>query len=197
MTKLVSQLSGGEAQRLSLALLVSSDSNVLILDEPTNHLDLESREALEDALARFGGSLLLVSHDRAMLEAVGTRTVAVEDRKLRVFNGGWSEYRDREAEQAEQERARAAVPGTVPGTGEAPRGKEARRARAQARAAVADVRKLEDEIEAAEAALAELEEELADPAAWSDPRTSAKSTRRHDAAKAKVRELTERWEALD
>ena len=106
-----------------------------------------------------------------MLEAVGTRTVAVEDHKLRVFNGGWSEYREREAEQAEQERARS-VPGTVPGTGEeAPRGKEARRARAQERAAVADVRKLENEIEAAEHALAELEEELSDPAAWSDPRT--------------------------
>ncbi len=197
VTKLVTQLSGGEAQRLSLALLVSSASNVLILDEPTNHLDLESREALEDALARFTGSLLLVSHDRAMLEAVGTRTVAVEDHKLRVFNGGWSEYREREAEQAEQERARASVPGTVPGTGEeAPRGKEARRARAQERAAVADVRKLENEIEAAEKALRELEEELSDPAAWSDPRTSAKSTRRHDAAKEKVKELIERWEAL-
>ncbi len=79
----------------------------------------------------------------------------------------------------------------------AQRGKEARRARAQARAAVADVRKLEDQVEAAEAELAALEEELADPAAWSDPRTSAKSTRRHDAAKAKVRELTERWESLN
>ncbi len=197
VTKLVTQLSGGEAQRLSLALLVSSDSNVLILDEPTNHLDLESREALEDALARFGGSLLLVSHDRAMLEAVGTRTVAVEDQKLRVFNGGWSEYREREAEQAEQERARSAVPGTVPGPGaEAPRGKEARRVRAQERAAVADVRKLENEIEAAEASLAKLEEELSDPSAWSDARIAAKSTRRHDAAKERVRELTERWEAL-
>ena len=203
VTKLVTQLSGGEAQRLSLAILVSSDSNVLILDEPTNHLDLESREALEEALARFGGSLLLVSHDRAMLEAVGTRTVAVEDRKLRVFNGGWSEYREREAEQAELDR-RGQTPQTTLtslGNGEgsdpsALRGKEARRARAQERAAVADVRKLEDQIEAAEAALVKLEEELSDPSAWSDPRTSAKSTRRHDAAKLKVRELTERWEAL-
>ena len=108
--KLVSQLSGGEAQRLSLAILVSSNSNVLILDEPTNHLDLESREALEDALARFAGTLLLVSHDRAMLEAVGTRTVAVEDRKLRVFLGGWAEYREREAEEAEAERTAGSGP---------------------------------------------------------------------------------------
>src|SRR4051812_45879507 len=66
-------LSGGERRRLSLAILVSSGSNVLILDEPTNHLDLESREALEDALRSFQGSLLLVTHDRALLDAVGTR----------------------------------------------------------------------------------------------------------------------------
>ena len=191
VTKLVSQLSGGEAQRLSLAILVSSDANVLILDEPTNHLDLESREALEDALARFGGTLLLVSHDRALLEAVGTRTVAVEDRKLRVFLGGWSEYREQEEEQA----ARDAEPGTTGRAKQPERGREARRARAQARAEVADVRKLENEIEAAEATLRELEEELADPAAWSDPRTSARSTKRHDEAKEKLRTLTERWEA--
>src|SRR5204862_6015545 len=85
-------LSGGERRRLSLAILVASDANVLILDEPTNHLDLESREALEDALQSFPGSLLLVSHDRALLDAVGSRTVAVEDYTLRSYVGGWPEY---------------------------------------------------------------------------------------------------------
>jgi ATP-binding cassette subfamily F protein 3 len=85
-------LSGGERQRLSLAMLVSSGANVLILDEPTNHLDLESREALEDALRAFQGSVLLVSHDRALLDAVGTRTVAIEDGTLRSYVGGWAEY---------------------------------------------------------------------------------------------------------
>ena len=72
-------LSGGERRRLSLAILVSSGANVLILDEPTNHLDLDAREALEDALSSFGGAVLLVSHDRALLDAVGTRTFALED----------------------------------------------------------------------------------------------------------------------
>jgi ATP-binding cassette subfamily F protein 3 len=91
-------LSGGERRRLSLAILVASGANVLILDEPTNHLDIESREALEDALQSFEGALLLVSHDRALLEAVGTRTVAVIDGTLRSFEGGWQEYvRAREA----------------------------------------------------------------------------------------------------
>ena len=66
-------LSGGERRRLSLAILVNSGANLLILDEPTNHLDLESREALETALASFPGSLLLVSHDRALLDAIGSR----------------------------------------------------------------------------------------------------------------------------
>ncbi|MDP2713105.1 MAG: ABC-F family ATP-binding cassette domain-containing protein [Solirubrobacteraceae bacterium] len=85
-------LSGGERRRLSLAILVASGANVLILDEPTNHLDIESREALEDALLSFEGALLLVSHDRALLEAVGTRTVAVMDGTLRSYEGGWQEY---------------------------------------------------------------------------------------------------------
>src|SRR6202023_468293 len=85
-------LSGGERRRLSLAILVRSGANVLILDEPTNHLDIESREALEDALRAFGGAVLLVSHDRALLDAVGTRTIAVEDGALRSYLGGWAEY---------------------------------------------------------------------------------------------------------
>jgi ATP-binding cassette subfamily F protein 3 len=87
-------LSGGERRRLSLAVLVGAvhTPNVLILDEPTNHLDIESREALEDALRGFEGAILLVSHDRALLDAVGTRTVAVEDHALRSYEGGWPEY---------------------------------------------------------------------------------------------------------
>ncbi len=85
-------LSGGERQRLLLAILVTSGANVLILDEPTNHLDIESREALEDALRGYAGAILLVSHDRALLEAVGTRTVAIHDHGLHSYVGGWPEY---------------------------------------------------------------------------------------------------------
>ena len=73
--KSLSDISGGEQRRLSLAMLVASGANCLILDEPTNHLDIESREALEDALTAFEGALILVSHDRALLEAVGSRTL--------------------------------------------------------------------------------------------------------------------------
>jgi ATP-binding cassette subfamily F protein 3 len=98
--KALDVLSGGERRRLSLAILVASGANVLILDEPTNHLDLESREALEQALREFAGALLLVSHDRALLDAVGTRTIAFEDGALRSYMGGWPEYvRERERER--------------------------------------------------------------------------------------------------
>src|SRR3954467_8167230 len=110
-------LSGGERRRLSLAILVHSGANVLILDEPTNHLDLESREALEAALQVFPGSLLLISHDRALLDAVGSRTIAVEGRTLHSYVGGWPEYLRGREERAEAERtakrakpAKAAAP---------------------------------------------------------------------------------------
>ena len=91
--KTLGDISGGEAQRLALAILVNSNSNLLILDEPTNHLDVESREALEEALQAFGGTLLLVSHDRALLEAVGNRTLVFENSALKSHPGGWVEYR--------------------------------------------------------------------------------------------------------
>src|SRR6266568_9079668 len=90
--KAVSVLSGGERRRLALAVTVASGANFLVLDEPTNHLDLESREALEGALEAFPGTLLLVSHDRALLDAVAERTLAIEERALAPYDGGWADY---------------------------------------------------------------------------------------------------------
>jgi len=195
-------LSGGERQRLSLAILVHSGANVLILDEPTNHLDVESREALEEALEGFPGSVLLVSHDRALLDAVGSRTVAVEDGTLHSYDGGWADYlRMREERRALEEAATAAgtkadktattakaKPRTANGNGAA---KPAR-----SKNAIREAQKLEREIEAAEAALQLLEQELADPAAWSDPDRAADSTERHTAAKRAVEELYARYERV-
>jgi ATP-binding cassette, subfamily F, member 3 len=104
-------LSGGERRRLALAVLVASEANVLILDEPTNHLDIDSREALEDALRGFPGAILLISHDRALLDAVGTRTIAVEDAALHSYAGGWPEYsRVREA-RAQERSSKPRAPG--------------------------------------------------------------------------------------
>ena len=182
-------LSGGERQRLSLAILVHSGANVLILDEPTNHLDLESREALEDALQQFQGALLLISHDRALLDAVGTRTVAVEDQTLHSYVGGWPEYVRVREERAEAERT---AKRSKPAPAAPPTPKPAARSKNE----VARAKKLEAEIEAAEAALAALEAELADPTAWNDPRSAAKSTARHAEAKRALEDLYSRWEAV-
>ncbi len=181
-------LSGGERRRLSLAILVQSGANLLILDEPTNHLDLESREALEQALNEFTGSLLLVSHDRALLDAVGKRTVAIEDRTLRSYLGGWPEYvRVREERAREATAAKAARP--------APASRKPSRPRA-ANPNPREQERLEREIEAAEASLRALEEELSDPAAWSTPQRTATATARHEEAKRAVEELYARWERL-
>ena len=99
--KAVSVLSGGERRRLALAVTVASGANFLVLDEPTNHLDLESREALEAALDAFPGTVLLVSHDRALLDAIAERTLAIEDGELRAYDGGWAELlRVREEREA-------------------------------------------------------------------------------------------------
>src|SRR3954462_15210722 len=84
-TKPVAVLSGGERRRLALALVVASGANLLVLDEPTNHLDLESREALEAALEAFPGTVLLVTHDRALLDAVSGRVLAIEDGRLVAY----------------------------------------------------------------------------------------------------------------
>jgi ATP-binding cassette subfamily F protein 3 len=202
-------LSGGERRRLSLAVLVQSGANVLILDEPTNHLDLESREALEEALRAFTGSLLLVSHDRALLDAVGTRTIAFEDRALRSYVGGWPEYvRVREERRRSGDRAGIAATAKPPASerpaGERPASKkppanERRRSarhRSDKPSEPRGQRGIEQQIEAAEAALRALEDELADPASWSNPGASARSSERHAEAKRRVDDLYRRWESI-
>ena len=187
-------LSGGERRRLSLAILVASGANVLILDEPTNHLDIDAREALEDALSAFDGSVLLVSHDRALLDAVGTRTFAIEDRTLRSYQGGWAEYsrvreERREAESAAKRAAASKLKPAKPKAGGRPK------PAGPSKNAVRRAAELEREVEKAEAALRALEDELADPSAWASPTSSERATERHAAAKRAVDEAYARWEA--
>lgn len=209
-------LSGGEHKRLGLAVLVASGANVLILDEPTNHLDIESREALEDALKDYPGSMIMISHDRALLEAIGSRTVAVEDGELRSFLGGWQEYVEEREERKAAERAAkeagkaagraaaanggAAKAPAAPAAKAAPAGggtaTKTKPAPAMSKNRMREIEKAEAKVERAEEELAALEEELAGADAWATPESTERNTARHEAAKAKVAQLYERLEQL-
>lgn len=90
--KLVKELSGGERAKLGLAMLMAKDNNLLLLDEPTNHLDLPSREALEDALKAYTGTLLVVSHDRYFVNSVATTIVELENKQLNVYPGNYDNF---------------------------------------------------------------------------------------------------------
>ena len=97
-------LSGGERARLALAMLMLAHANLILLDEPTNHLDVESIEALEDALSAYDGTIVLVSHDRALLRSLATRVWSLENRRIVDFDGGFADW-----EQWVDERRRTAA----------------------------------------------------------------------------------------
>jgi ATP-binding cassette subfamily F protein 3 len=185
--KAVAVLSGGERRRLALAAVVASGANFLVLDEPTNHLDLESREALEDALRAFPGTVLLVSHDRALLDAVAQRTLAIEDHRLNAYDGGWADYvRRRDERAAAASEARSRGPDRKE---QRPSPPEPRRAKPQQRRP-RELDRLEAEIEAKEQAVAELERKLADDWANVDAVTAYRR------AREELEALFERWESL-
>jgi ATP-binding cassette subfamily F protein 3 len=175
-------ISGGERRRLALAVTVASGANFLVLDEPTNHLDLESREALEAALEAFPGTVLLVSHDRALLDAIAERTLAIEDGVLRSYDGGWAEILRRREERARREAVSTDVPkekARKPNREPKPKPRRP-----------SDLERIEAEIAAREAELAELEARLAED--WTDVDVLAAHRRGRDALTA----LLERWEQL-
>ena len=175
----VSALSGGERRRLALALLVASGANFLVLDEPTNHLDLESREALEAALEAFPGTVLIVSHDRALLDAVPDRIVAVEERSLRSYEGGWADLtRERSADVAAPPQPEVEAP---PARAQRPR---------PMRKAPSELELVEAQIATTEARVSELEGKLAEDWANIDVLSA------HRAARDELKTLLSRWELL-
>jgi ATP-binding cassette subfamily F protein 3 len=101
-------LSGGERARVALAMLMLSGANLLVLDEPTNHLDVESIEALEDAIERYDGTVILVSHDRELLRALTSKIWVLHERHITEFAGGFAEWEEVSAERAHAAAVRAA-----------------------------------------------------------------------------------------
>ncbi len=175
--KQVRELSGGERRRLGLAVLVTSGANFLVLDEPTNHLDLDSRETLEAALEGFRGTVLLVSHDRALIDAVAHRTAAVEDGTIRVYDGGWADLvraREEREDPVVEKPPKQAKPGRAP----------------TPKPGSDPLAAIEAEIEQAEREVAQLEEKLAQD--WTD----TEAIDAHARARDDLKSLLARWETL-
>jgi ATPase subunit of ABC transporter with duplicated ATPase domains len=172
--KRVDDLSGGEAARLVLGALMLRRPNLLILDEPTNHLDLEGREVLMEALRRYPGTLLFVSHDRHFVSQVGTRVLALTAEGVEDFHGTYEEYLRKQGEDYLTAETRAATPAvrpTLQDSGRATAAIEAPPAldyqqRKERRALLAklqrDVARLEREVSVLEAVLAAIDETFAD-----------------------------------
>jgi ATP-binding cassette subfamily F protein 3 len=167
-----SSLSGGELARLALAMMMLEEANFLIFDEPTNHLDVESIEALEDAIERYDGTVLLVSHDRELLRKLVTRVWELRDGRMRVFDGEFAEWEElNEREQvalAAVESEKNAAARERERSAERRKVNETARTRTSSRDLQRAVEKAESDVLALEATVAELTARLADPALYAN-----------------------------
>ena len=195
--KRIAVLSGGERARVALARLLVVPSNFLLMDEPTNHLDLDSSEALIDALTRYQGTLLFVSHNRSFVNGLATQVWEVREGKIDAQRGDLDDWSRRRAE-----RAAAEGPAGPARQGQGSQGSQARRERALQREerdkvlgpikrAIAE---LEQRIAQLEREKKEAESQLADPALFSDPSRSTPLVTAYRDASRKLEELYARWE---
>ena len=189
--KSVAVLSGGERSRLALAKLIASDANLLFLDEPTNHLDMSSREALEASLELFPGALIIVSHDRTLMDKLVERLIIVDNGEARLFQGNFTEYRQwRQSNNNLDDRPQQTVSESRKKNLE-----ERERKKAQDRELRREQRlceELEADIAATEADVAAMQAQFAtlDPA---DYEQGQLLTEQYDALRNKLEHLYERW----
>jgi ATP-binding cassette subfamily F protein 3 len=197
--KKVESLSGGEKNRLALARLALDPGHFLLLDEPTNHLDLAAREALEEALNEYEGTVLLVSHDRYFINRVASRVAGFDSGRIFVVEGDYDAFAAETARRTE--RAAAAAPSEAGGGAGVPKREERRLAavsRNERNRALRQLRKsvatLEDEIGRRETRLAEIAELLADPATYRADGLAETLGREQKALQSDLPDLIARWE---
>ncbi|MDP8940429.1 MAG: ABC-F family ATP-binding cassette domain-containing protein [Actinomycetota bacterium] len=182
--KKVSALSGGEKNRLSLAEIVVSDANFLLLDEPTNNLDIPAREALEEALLHYRGTIFFISHDRYFLRKLATRVVELQDRKLVNYPGGYDYYRSHQRMDTRE------------GGKKRPR-RRVRPGLDKNQSVIATrLVAVEGEIDATERRIGRLEKELATSELYADGERSRKVVTEHRQLKGMLENLYEDWGAL-
>ncbi len=198
--KPISVLSGGERAKLCFAIMALNRGNVLVLDEPTNHLDLSTKEVLEDALAEFGGTIILVSHDRYLLNKVASRIIEIKHDEVNSYEGNFDAYSEAvnaarqlkmqseaEIKRAEEEKA------YKENKARQYRSKEQRAADAQKRNRI---RELEKEIEDTEVLIFELENAISDPEIASDYSKMAEKCKELEEAKTALDQKMDEWAEL-
>lgn len=198
--KPISVLSGGERAKLCFAIMALNRGNVLVLDEPTNHLDLNTKEVLEDALAEFGGTIILVSHDRYLLNKVASRIIEVKHNEVNSYEGNFDAYSEAvnaarqlkaqseaEIKRAEEEKA------YKENKAKQYRSKEQRAADAQKRNRI---RELEKEIEDTEVLIFELENAISDPEIASDYSKMSEKCKELEEAKTALDQKMDEWAEL-
>jgi ATP-binding cassette subfamily F protein 3 len=196
--KILNVLSGGEKSRLALLRLLLNPLNLLILDEPTNHLDLYSKDILLDALAAWAGTIVFVSHDRAFMEALSTKTLELRPgAKSTMFYGNYAYYLDRKAEDSANDDINLfPVPDTSPAQSAGQFREEQKKQEAARRRYEREEQKIIDEIDTLEKEKSELETELSKPEVYSSFE-KAKTVRQNlNNILAKLEVATKKWEAL-
>jgi ATP-binding cassette subfamily F protein 3 len=190
--KHVGALSGGEQARVALAVLTLQGANVLILDEPTNHLDIPSQEVLQEALAEFGGTLLIVTHDRYLIRRLASRVWAIEGGQLWAFEEGYEAYQVWQERRRQQQRLQRA---TSPQRTE--RERERERQKAAQRAETRRLRRqteLEDTIHHLEAHKVRLEAQLAAASERQQVERVSELGTEYGRVEAELNELLAAWE---
>lgn len=196
--KRVGNLSGGEQSRVLLARLVWTNPQVLVLDEPTNHLDILAREALEEALKLYPGSILMVSHDRYFLDRIATRLLVLPRRtECEVIDGNWSTYaallakREEAARQVEADRKAAE---RAKREAQEKRDKKQNK-KSRSKYAAQRIEEIEEKIIQIETRIEEIEAAFADPEAMKDAEKRQSLHSEYDRIREELVELNEKWEA--
>ncbi len=184
-------LSGGERARVTLAKLSVMGANTLILDEPTNHLDMDSREVLEDALERFEGTIIAVSHDRYFINRIADTLWVIKDGTVEVFKGGYDDYLASQKPETQEESV-----ASVNKTQQAKDRAKEREARENDKKKRARIRELEKEIETLEQKQSEYEDLFTKPEIYSDPQKMLEAQNQYNNIKETLDKTMEEWMEL-
>ena len=191
--KTIDKLSGGEKCRINLLKLMLSKSNLLLLDEPTNHLDIPSREALEEAILSYDGTLIVISHDRYFLNKVIHKIVELNENEATEYLGNYSYYIDKKMNPERFDKLDVIASGKTK-TQINEEKKKLRNASRAEKAKLQQIKKLEETITKSEEKLEELNEQLCDEKIYSNPSESERVNKEIRALEEEIEKLYEEYE---